>query len=67
MEDIKARLVVLIDPTNKAAFEAACASRDLTSSEVIRQLIEDYLAKHGVNLPAAPAIDRQRDPAVRVE
>lgn len=52
MEDNKARLVVLIDPTNKAAFEAACALRELSSSEVIRQLIEEYLARHGVKFPA---------------
>ena len=51
MEDSKARLVVLIDPANKAAFEAACAARDLSSSEVIRQLIADYLARHGVHAP----------------
>ena len=53
MQESKARLVVLIDPKNKSAFEAACASRQRSSSEVIRQLIEDYLAKHGVNLPRA--------------
>ena len=53
MEDKQARLVVLIDPTNKAAFEAACSSRDLSASEVLRQLIEDYLARHGVTFPAA--------------
>ena len=53
MEDIKARLVVLIDPTNKTAFDAACAARDLTSSEVLRQLIADYLYRHGVTFPEA--------------
>ena len=51
MELSKARMVVLIDPKNKAAFEAACAARDLSSSEVVRQLIEDSLARHGENLP----------------
>lgn len=49
MEEGKARLVVLIDPTKKAAFDAACAARDASASEVIRQLIEDYLARHGAN------------------
>ena len=53
MEDKQARLVVLIDPTNKAAFEAACSARDLSASEVLRQLIVDYLAQHGVTFPAA--------------
>ena len=56
MEDNKARLVVLIDPTNKTAFDAACASRDLTSSEVIRELILDYLNRHGVTFPE-PDVD----------
>lgn len=49
MEEGKARLVVLIDPTSKAAFDAACAARAVSASEVIRQLIEDYLAGHGAN------------------
>ena len=53
MEDKQARLVVLIDPTNKAAFEAACSARDLSASEVLRQLIVDYLERHGVTFPAA--------------
>ena len=52
MQD-KARLVVLIDPASKAAFEAACSALDRSSSEVIRQLIVDYLARHGVSGPAA--------------
>ena len=51
MEENKARLVVLIDQANKTAFDAACASRDLTSSEVIRQLIVDYMHRHGVTFP----------------
>lgn len=50
MQVSKARLVVLIDPKNKAAFDAACAARELSASEVIRQLIEDYLATHGARL-----------------
>jgi len=49
----KARLVVLIDPKNKAAFDAICASRDQTASEVIRQLIGGLLARHGVPWPTA--------------
>ena len=32
-------------------FEAACASRELSSSEVVRQLIADYLVRHGVRWP----------------
>jgi hypothetical protein len=53
MEDKQARLTFLIDPQNKEAFEAICASRDETSSEVLRQLIMEYLSRHGVRLAAA--------------
>jgi hypothetical protein len=53
MEGSKARLVVLIDPKHKAAFDAACASREVSASEMVRQMIEDYLGQHGVKVPAA--------------
>jgi antitoxin component of RelBE/YafQ-DinJ toxin-antitoxin module len=49
MESKTARLTVLVDPTKKQAFEALCARQDLTPSQVIRQLIRDYLAKHNVH------------------
>lgn len=49
----QARLTVLIDPKSKEAFDEICASRDQTASEVIRQLIADYLARHGVRMPTA--------------
>jgi hypothetical protein len=48
MEAKTARLTLLIDPAKKAAFEALCARQDLTPSQVVRQLIRDYLAQHGV-------------------
>lgn len=48
MESKTARLTVLIDPNKKEAFEALCASQDLTSSQVVRQLIREYLQQHGV-------------------
>ena len=44
MELKTARLTLLIDPNKKAAFERLCAQRDLTASQVVRQLIRDYLA-----------------------
>ncbi|MCK9504910.1 MAG: ribbon-helix-helix domain-containing protein [Porticoccaceae bacterium] len=49
METKTARLTVLIDPEKKKAFESLCASQDLTPSQVVRQLIRDYLAKYGVD------------------
>lgn len=48
MENKTARLTVLIDPNKKKAFERLCASQDITPSQVVRQLIRDYLADHGV-------------------
>ena len=49
MELKTARLTLLIDPAKKAAFEALCAQQDLTPSQVVRQLIREYLARHGVS------------------
>jgi len=48
MELKTARLTLLIDPNKKAAFERLCARQDRTASQVVRQLIRDYLAQHGV-------------------
>ncbi len=64
MELKTARLTLLIDPAKKAAFEALCAQQDLTPSQVVRQLIRDYLAHHGVGFvpsgsePAPPGARR---------
>ena len=49
MESKTARLTILVDPRKKKAFEALCARQDLTSSQVIRQLMREYLTKHGVD------------------
>ena len=61
-----ARLTLLIDPAKKAAFEALCAAQDLTPSQVVRQLIRDYLALHGASYqpsgkaaPPRPAAPRK--------
>lgn len=48
MELKTARFTLLIDPNKKAAFERLCAQLDRTPSQVVRQLIRDYLALHGV-------------------
>jgi hypothetical protein len=47
MESKTARLTVLIDPAKKKALEALCARQDMTPSQVVRQLIRDYLRHHG--------------------
>jgi len=49
MELKTARLTLLIDPDKKAAFERLCASQDMTPSQVVRRLIREYLAAHGVS------------------
>ncbi|MBK7300114.1 MAG: CopG family transcriptional regulator [Moraxellaceae bacterium] len=49
MENKTARLTVLIDPVKKQAFEKLCSNQDITPSQVVRQLIREYLEKHEVN------------------
>ncbi len=55
MEIKTARLTLLIDPNKKAAFERLCAQQDRTASQVVRQLIRDYLAEHGVRFAGGGA------------
>lgn len=47
MENRTARLTLLIDPTKKQIFEEVCAIRDLTPSQVVRQMIRDYVQQNG--------------------
>ncbi len=63
MEHKTARLTVLIDPNKKAAFERLCAQRDLTASQVVRQLIRDYLADHGASYVPSGHADSVGEPA----
>ncbi len=67
MELKTARLTLLIDPAKKEAFEQLCAQQDKTPSQVVRQMIRDYLAAHGVSYvpsgaaaPAPKAAPRRR-------
>jgi hypothetical protein len=61
MELKTARLTLLIDPAKKAAFEALCAQQDLTPSQVVRQLIREYLARHDVSyVPSGEAPSKPR-------
>ena len=60
MELKTARLTLLIDPAKKAAFDRLCAQQDLTPSQVVRQLIRDYLAAHDVDfVPSGAASGKQ--------
>ena len=55
MELKTARLTLLIDPAKKEAFERLCSAQDLTPSQVVRQLIREYLTQHGVSyVPSGP-------------
>lgn len=68
MELKTARLTLLLDPNKKAAFEQLCARQDRTPSQVVRQLIRDYLAQHEVTYVASGAADASRarpEPASR--
>jgi len=52
MEDKTARFTILIDAERKKAFDELCASQDVTSSQMIRHLIRQYLDQHGVRVEA---------------
>ncbi|HVO90098.1 MAG TPA: ribbon-helix-helix protein, CopG family [Casimicrobiaceae bacterium] len=43
MERKTARLTLLIDPRKKKLFEELCAAQDLTSSQVVRRMIREYI------------------------
>lgn len=60
MESKTARLTLLIDPDKKRAFETLCAQQDLTPSQVVRKLIREYLAAHGVSYPSSSAAQSTR-------
>jgi len=51
MENKTARLTLLLDPRKKALFEEICAAQDLTPSQVVRQLIREYIIEHAGNRP----------------
>jgi len=54
MEQKTTRLTVLINPSKKKAFEDLCAEQDVTPSQVVRRLIREYLANHGVKVADPP-------------
>ncbi|KAF1021104.1 MAG: hypothetical protein GAK29_03460 [Acinetobacter bereziniae] len=59
MENKTARLTILIDPNKKEAFEELCNRQDLKPSQVVRQLIREYLEKHGVEYSTKASIERK--------
>lgn len=56
MEHKTARLTILIDPRKKKAFEQLCAAQDLTTSQVVRKLIRDYMQAHNVTYPGQNSV-----------
>lgn len=46
MESKTARFAFLIDPRKKRMFLEICAAHDLTPSQVVRQLIREYIIEH---------------------
>ena len=54
MENRTARLTILIDPQKKKIFEEILAEKDLTSSQVVRRLVRQYIIDNAGNreLPA---------------
>lgn len=44
-ESRTSRLTLLIDPRKKAVFERLCEARDTTPSQVVRQMIRDYIER----------------------
>jgi len=46
-----ARLTLLLDPRKKAMFEEICAAQDLTPSQVVRQMIREYIVEHAGDRP----------------
>lgn len=49
MEKRTARLTILIDPQKKKIFEEICAANDLTSSQVVRRLVRQYIIDNAGN------------------
>ena len=62
MENKTARLTVLVDPIKKKAFEELCASQDLTPSQVVRQLMRDYMERFGIDYSTKSNVAEKSEP-----
>lgn len=63
MENRTARLTLLIDPDKKRIFEEICAAQDLTSSQVVRKLIRDYILENAGSRELPVWLEEQRGKA----
>ena len=43
VEERTARLTILVDPRKKAVFERLCAEDDVTTSQVLRHLMREFI------------------------
>ena len=62
-ESRTARLTILIDPEKKRLFEDICAAQDLTPSQVVRQLIRQYVVDNAGGRPLPDWLAPARQPA----
>lgn len=58
MKSKHARLTVLIAADTKQAFDALCASRGMTTSQQVRQLMSDYIAKQNAQVGQPSAFEQ---------
>ncbi len=71
IENRTARLTILIDPRKKAVFERLCTEEDTTPSQVVRQLIREYIERklgrpwHAEDEPLSEAEGESRHASVR--
>lgn len=66
-ENRTARLTVLIDPRKKAVLERLCAGEDTTPSQVVRQLIRDYIEqKSGHSWQSEYDLAEKSSPAAKI-
>jgi ribbon-helix-helix protein len=59
LEERTARFTILIDPRKKAVLERLCAEEDHTPSQVVRQLIREYIERR----LGRPWVPGEEDPA----
>ena len=64
METRSARLTLLIDPQKKKLFEEICAEHDLTSSQVVRKLIRQYIVENAGSRPLPEWLKRSTESTV---
>ena len=65
MENKTARFTVLLDPRKKQLFEEICAEQDRTPSQVVRQLIREYVVANAGERPLPEWLVQAAKPRLR--